>query len=233
MSGALRSCEALLRWPQPDGAVVQPNDFIPYAEESGLIVPIGAWVLRTACLQGAKWSRETRPLGVSVNVSGKQLADPNFARTVRQALSDAELPPKLLELELTESVLSPNIERTTAVVKELHELGIRIAIDDFGTGYNSLATLRSYVVDALKLDMCFVADIVKSPVDKAIASAVIAAAHALGASVIAEGVETVGQSAVLAALKCDAVQGFLFAKPMPAEQFGLLLRGDSLGPVYA
>ena len=229
----LRSAEALLRWPQHDGTVIQPNAFIPYAEESGLIVPIGAWVLRSACLQGAQWSRAVRPLRVSVNVSGKQLADPNFTRMVRQALSDANLPAKLLELELTESVISINIERTAAVVKELHDLGVRIAIDDFGTGYNSLAILRSYVVDTLKLDMCFVADIAKSTVDQAIASAVITAAHALGAKVVAEGVETPAQSAVLTALKCDALQGHLFAKPMSAGAFGELLRTESLVPIYA
>jgi EAL domain-containing protein (putative c-di-GMP-specific phosphodiesterase class I) len=233
MDGALRSSEALIRWPQSDGSVVPPNDFIPYAEESGLIVPIGAWVLRSACLQSAKWCRANWPLRVSVNVSGKQLADPNFVQTVRQALRGANLPPELLELELTESVMTVNVERTAAVVRELHDFGVRIAIDDFGTGYNSLATLRSYVVDTLKLDMCFVVDIVKSSVDAAIASAVIAAAHGLGAKVVAEGVETAAQSAVLSALKCDAVQGFLFARPMSAEQFGELLRAESLGPIYA
>ncbi len=233
MDGALRSSEALIRWPQSDGTVVQPNSFISYAEESGLIVPMGAWVLRSACVQSAKWSRATRPLRVSVNVSGKQLADPSFVRTVREALRDAKLAPALLELELTESVMTVNIERTAAVVRELHDLGVRIAIDDFGTGYNSLATLRSYVVDTLKLDRCFVVDIAKSQVDQAIAAAVIAAAHGLGAKVIAEGVETAAQSAILRALKCDAVQGFLFARPMSAEQFGALLRAESSVPVYA
>jgi diguanylate cyclase (GGDEF)-like protein/PAS domain S-box-containing protein len=233
MDGALRSSEALIRWPQSDGTVVPPNDFIPYAEESGLIVPIGAWVLQTACRQSAKWCRANWPLRVSVNVSGKQLADPNFVQTVRQALRSANLPPELLELELTESVMTVNVERTAAVVRELHDFGVRIAIDDFGTGYNTLATLRSYVVDTLKLDMCFVVDIVKSSVDQAIASAVIAAAHGLGAKVIAEGVETAAQSAVLTALKCDAVQGFLFARPMSAKQFGELLRAESAGPIYA
>jgi len=233
MDGALRSSEALIRWPQPDGTVVQPSAFIAYAEESGLIVPIGAWVLRSACRQSAEWSRASWPLRVSVNVSGKQLADPDFVRTVRQALADASVPPQLLELELTESVMTVNIERTAAVVRELHDLGVRIAIDDFGTGYNSLATLRSYVVDTLKLDRCFVVDIATSTVDQAIASAVIAAAHGLGAKVVAEGVETAAQSAVLTALKCDAVQGFLFAKPMSAARFGELLRAKSMAPIYA
>jgi EAL domain-containing protein (putative c-di-GMP-specific phosphodiesterase class I) len=233
MDGALLSSEALIRWPQPNGTFVQPNDFIPCAEESGLIVPIGASVLRTACLQSAAWGRTTGPRCVSVNVSGKQLTDPSFVQTVRRALGEAQLSPSLLELELTESVMTVDIERTAAVVRELHDLGVRIAIDDFGTGYNSLATLRWYVVDTLKLDMCFVVDIVKSQVDQAIAAAVIAAAHGLGAKVVAEGVETAGQSAVLAGLKCDAVQGFLFGRPMPAEEFGALLRAQSLIPIYA
>jgi EAL domain-containing protein (putative c-di-GMP-specific phosphodiesterase class I) len=126
-----------------------------------------------------------------------------------------------------------NIERTAAVVKELHDFGVGIAIDDFGTGYNSLAILRSYVVDTLKLDMCFVADIARSPVDQAIASAVITAAHALGAKVVAEGVETAAQSVMLSSLKCDALQGYLFAKPMSAAKFGDVLRAESLVPIYA
>jgi len=129
--------------------------------------------------------------------------------------------------------MATNIEQTAAVVRELHDLGVRIAIDDFGTGYNSLATLRSYVVDTLKLDRCFVADIAKSRVDQAIASAVITCAHGVGATVVAEGVETAAQSTVLTALKCDAVQGFLFARPMSAQQFGQLLRNESSPPVYA
>lgn len=224
LDGTLVASEALIRWPQPDGSTVQPNVFIPYAEASGLIVPIGAWVLRTACLQNAAWSRHSAPIRVSVNVSAKQLADPHFVRTVRQALFESALAPNLLELELTETVMSTNVERTAAVVEELRATGVRIAIDDFGTGYNSLATLRSNAVDTLKLDLCFVADIASSPVDQAIASAVITAAHGLGAKVVAEGVETVEQRAMLARLNCDAAQGYLFARPMPADEFAELLR---------
>ena len=227
LDGTLVASEALIRWPQPDGSTVQPNVFIPYAEASGLIVPIGAWVLRTACLQNAVWSRQAPALRVCVNVSAKQLADPNFVRTVEQALSESGLAPHLLELELTETAMSTNIERTAAVVEALRAGGVRIAIDDFGTGYNSLATLRSHVVDTLKLDMCFVAGIATSAVDQAIASAVITAAHGLGAKVIAEGVETTAQRTMLATLNCDAAQGHLFARAMPAEEFGQRLRADS------
>jgi predicted signal transduction protein with EAL and GGDEF domain len=226
LNGTLKGSEALIRWPQTDGTVVQPNDFIPYAEESGLIVPIGAWVLRTACLQNAAWNRPGRQLGVSVNVSGKQIADPHFVRTVRIALRESGLAPELLELELTETVMSANIERNAAVVKELRTIGVRIAVDDFGTGYNSLATLRSYEVDTLKLDMCFVTEIAKNPVDRAIAAAVITAAHSLGARVVAEGIETAEQLAKLAELHCDCGQGYWFSKPIAAERFEQILRSD-------
>ncbi|HEX3469210.1 MAG TPA: EAL domain-containing protein [Candidatus Elarobacter sp.] len=224
LDGTLLAAEALIRWPQADGTKIPPNLFIPYAEACGLIVPIGNWVLRTACMQNAGWSRQASPLMVSVNVSAKQLADPHFVRTVEQALAESGLDPKLLELELTETVMSTNLERTAAVVQTLRGRGVRFAIDDFGTGYNSLATLRSNVVDTLKLDMCFVANIATSAVDQAIASAVITAAHGLGAKVVAEGVETPAQRAMLASLKCDAAQGHLFARPMSHEQFGELLR---------
>jgi diguanylate cyclase (GGDEF)-like protein/PAS domain S-box-containing protein len=229
LDGTLRGSEALIRWPRPDGTIVQPNGFIPYAEESGLIVPIGAWVLRTACAQNAVWNRAGRRLQISVNVSAKQLEDPHFARTVQTVLRESGLAPELLEIELTESVLSANLERNAAVVRDLRATGVRIAVDDFGTGYNSLATLRSYTVDTLKLDICFVTDIVESVVDRAIASAVIAAAHGLGARVVAEGIETSEQRAVLAAMGCDCGQGYLFSKPVSAREFGSLLRaGRSL-----
>ena len=227
LDGTLCGSEALIRWPQPDGTVVQPDDFIPYAEESGLIVPIGAWAIRSACHRNAAWGRVARPVRVTVNVSAKQLADPEFVDTVRDALNGSGLHPNLLELELTETAMCANLEHAAAVVRKLRELGVRIAMDDFGTGYNSLATLRSFVVDTLKLDMCFVADIATSQVDQAIASAVITAAHRLGASVVAEGVETVAQRAMLAALDCDAAQGYLFGRPMHAGAFRELLRTGS------
>jgi diguanylate cyclase (GGDEF)-like protein/PAS domain S-box-containing protein len=224
--GALCGTEALVRWPQPDGTIVAPNVFIPYAEDCGLIIPIGAWILRTACRQNAAWNLRTPDLCMSVNVSAKQLADPHFVRTVRRALSDTGLAPQLLELELTETAMSTNAERTAAVIDELRGFGVRVAIDDFGTGYNTLATLRSNVVDTLKLDMCFVTGIATSAVDQAIASTVITAAHGLGAKVVAEGVETLAQRAMLAKLECDAAQGFLFARPMSPAEFELLLSAD-------
>jgi diguanylate cyclase (GGDEF)-like protein len=222
LNGPLCGAEALLRWPQPGGTTVQPNDFIPFAEESGLIVPIGAWVLRTACAQNAAWNRAGRQLVVSVNVSAKQVADPNFAQTVRAALRESGLEPQRLELELTETSVSAKIERIVAVFNELRDLGVRIAIDDFGTGYNSLATLRWYEVDTLKLDRCFVTDITENPVDRAIASAVITAAHALDLCVVAEGIETAEQLAALVALGSDRGQGYLFSKAVSPDVFAQL-----------
>jgi diguanylate cyclase (GGDEF)-like protein/PAS domain S-box-containing protein len=224
LDGALFASEALLRWPQPDGRELQPGEFVPYAEESALIVAIGSWVLRTACFRNAAWNRVAPRLRVAVNVSAKQLANPDFVGTVREALGDSGMRPELLELELTETAVCANVERTAAIVRELRELGVRFAVDDFGTGYNSLTTLRSFAVDTLKLDMSFVADIVTSPVDQAIAAAVIGAAHRLGATVTAEGVETPEQRATLAGLGCDAAQGYLFGRPMSAKSFRELLR---------
>jgi len=226
LDGTLTGCEALIRWPQADGTVVHPNDFVSLAEECGLIVPIGAWVLRTACLQNAAWNRTRPNLQVSVNVSAKQIADPHFVRTVQTALRLSGLAPELLELELTETVIGANIEGDAAVVRQLRRLGVRIAVDDFGTGYNSLTTLRSYVVDTLKLDRCFVTDIVENPVDRAIATAVISAAHALGARVVAEGIETAEQLAALKALGSDSGQGYLFSKPLTPDGFEQLLCAD-------
>jgi diguanylate cyclase (GGDEF)-like protein len=222
----LMGSEALIRWTQTGGANVPPNAFIPCAEETGLIVPIGAWVLRTACAQNAAWNRHGHRLEVNVNVSTKQVADPNFVRTVKAALDDSGLAPELLELELTETAISANIERNAEVVKELRALGVRIAVDDFGTGYNSLSTLRSCEVDTLKLDRCFVTDITDNTVDRAIASAVITAARALGARVIAEGIETAEQLATLIALQSEYGQGYLFSKPLPAFGFEQLLLGE-------
>jgi diguanylate cyclase (GGDEF)-like protein/PAS domain S-box-containing protein len=223
LGGALTGSEALIRWPQSDGTVIQPNDFIPHAEESGLIVPIGAWVLRTACAQNAAWNRAGRRLQISVNVSGKQIADPHFVRTVQSALAESGLAPELLELELTETIMCMNVERNAAVVKELRALGVHIAVDDFGTGYNSLSMLRSYVVETLKLDRCFVTEVADRPVDRAIAAAVISAAHSLGARVVAEGIETPEQLAALVELQCDCGQGYLFSKPVAAELFEQIL----------
>jgi diguanylate cyclase (GGDEF)-like protein/PAS domain S-box-containing protein len=217
--GTLQASEALIRWPQHGGPDVGPGAFIPFAEEFGLIVPIGTWVLRTACAQNAAWHRLGMGLRVCVNISGKQLCEPDFAQVVRSALHDSGLPPELLELEMTETVMSLDLTRTVAVLGELRAIGVRIAIDDFGTGYNSLKVLRSLPVDTLKLDMCFVTEIATSAVDRAIAVGIIATAHSIGSRVVAEGIETAEQRAVLNAIGCDEGQGFLFAPGLSVEQF--------------
>ena len=217
--GTLRASEALIRWPRVGAPDVQPGAFIPFAEECGLIVPIGTWVLRAACAQNAAWYRLGMRLRVCVNISGKQLSEPDFAQVVQSALHESGLPPELLELELTETVMSLDLKCTAAVLGELRAAGVRIAIDDFGTGYNSLAVLRSLPVDTLKLDMCFVTSIATSAVDRAIAVGVIATAHSIGSHVVAEGIETAEQRAVLNAIGCDEGQGFLFAKGLTPERF--------------
>jgi diguanylate cyclase (GGDEF)-like protein/PAS domain S-box-containing protein len=217
--GTLRASEALIRWPQNGRPDVGPGAFIPFAEECGLIVPIGTWVLRTACAQNAAWCRLGMRLRVCVNISGKQLAEPDFAQVVRDAVHDAGLPPELLELEMTETLMSLDLARTAAVLGELRAAGVRIAIDDFGTGYNSLEVLRSLPVDTLKLDMCFVTGIATRSVDRAIAVGIIATAHSIGSHVTAEGIETAEQRAVLNAIGCDEGQGFLFSPALTVERF--------------
>jgi diguanylate cyclase (GGDEF)-like protein/PAS domain S-box-containing protein len=217
--GSLRASEALIRWPRAGGPDVQPGAFIPFAEECGLIVPIGTWVLRTACAQNATWYRLGMRLRVCVNISGKQLCEPGFANVVRAALHDSGLPPELLELEMTETVMSLDLKHTVAVLGELRATGVRIAIDDFGTGYNSLEVLRSLPVDTLKLDMCFVTDIAANPVDRAIAVGIIATAHSIGSQVVAEGIESAEQRAVLNAIGCDEGQGFLFSPGLAPARF--------------
>jgi diguanylate cyclase (GGDEF)-like protein/PAS domain S-box-containing protein len=223
--------EALLRWNSPDLGRVAPGEFIGIAEETGLIVEIGAWVLGEACRQARALVDEyARPLRVSVNVSARQLAQPDFVDVVRAALADSGLAPDSLELELTESALIEDIERTAVMLGELQALGVKLAVDDFGTGYSSLAYLRRFPIDVLKLDRSFVLqddgrvsafDFVKAFVDMA---------HALRLSVVAEGVETVEVLDFLRATACDEAQGYLMARPLPPAALRALLDGgDTLG----
>ena len=222
--GTLRSCEALLRWRHAEEGLLTPDRFLPAAEESGLIVPIGEWVIREACRQIRRWLDEGRePVRVAVNLSGQQFAHQNIVQLVREALQEHRLQPHLLELELTETILMRDIERTLLILGELCELGVSLAIDDFGTGYSSLAYLRQFQVHTLKIDRSFVSDIQVGANEAKIASAVIGLAHSLGLRVVAEGVETPLQQAFLAAHACDYLQGYLFGKPEPAEQFSARL----------
>ncbi len=216
--------EALIRWQHPQKGLIPPGDFIPLAEETGLIVPIGKWVIETACTQAKVWQSMGLPMmRVAVNLSGIQFTDSNIVETVRTALTTSELDPTRFEVELTETIMMRQIQKTIATVAELKRLGIRITMDDFGTGYSSLSYLKHFDFDTLKVDRSFVKDITTDTNSSAIVEAIIAMAHVLDISTLAEGVETPEQSAVLQRLGCDEVQGFLFGKPVPADVMTAIL----------
>jgi len=221
IEGDVIGSEALVRWNHQSGRR-SPGEFIPVAEDSGLIVPLGRLVLREACRQMSFWQNPRFPLGISVNVSASQLIAPDFVETVRTALVDSRLSPYLLELEITETAMNRDFGRAAKAIRELRAMGVKIGIDDFGTGYNALTSLRDYTFDTVKLDRSFVADIATSPSAHAIAEAVIGAARAFGARVIAEGVETETQRRVLRDLGCDHAQGWLFSPALPAQLFNAL-----------
>ena len=212
-SGRLTGFEALIRW-RHEGAAVSPADFIPVAEDTGLIIEIGRWVLEEACRTATRWALDHGPVPVAVNVSARQLADPGFARLVEQVLQRHGTPPNLLELEITETVIMKDVRHHLPTLNRLRALGVRIAIDDFGTGYSSLAYLRQLPVDVLKIDRSFVNDLPHAP---DIASTVIALAQRLLLSTVAEGVETAEQRRWLAEAGCDCLQGFLISRPLAAE----------------
>jgi EAL domain-containing protein (putative c-di-GMP-specific phosphodiesterase class I) len=212
--------EALIRWQRPDGALVPPSDFIPVAEQTGLIVPIGRWVLREASRQLRAWTRGSGTrVHVSVNLSARQFQDPLLVDTVREALAESEADPSLLRLEITESTVMSNPELAVRTLRALRELGVRISVDDFGTGYSSLGYLKRLPLDTLKIDRGFVRDLATDRDDLEISQAVIALGHGLGLEVVAEGVETPEQAEILLARGCDAAQGFLFGRPVEAGDF--------------
>jgi diguanylate cyclase (GGDEF)-like protein/PAS domain S-box-containing protein len=223
-SGRIIGAEALLRWQHPEYGLVPPGRFIPIAEESGLIVPIGEWVLREACRQCAQWLRAgLPPLVVAVNLSAAQFRRGSVEQAVRQALTDTGLPPVQLELELTESILIQDVESVLATVQRLKQLGIKVSIDDFGTGYSSLSYLKRFDIDKLKIDQSFIRDLASDPDDAAIVHAIIQMAHSLGLRAIAEGVETADMLQRLQVLGCDEAQGYHYARPLPAAEFERLL----------
>ena len=224
-SGATVGVEALIRWDHPERGLVSPGDFINTAEENGLIVPIGRWVLEHAAGQVAAWQQELgRPLHVAVNVSARQLADPTFARCAADIAGDAGLMPHTLQLELTESLLMESAEMAREMLEELRSLGIRVALDDFGTGYSSLSYLTELAVDTLKVDRSFV-NRLQPGKQTAVVEAIVTMAHAAGLTVIAEGVETREQEQMLTQLGCDQVQGFFYSRPLPAADIRGLLAG--------
>ncbi len=219
-TGELAGVEALARWRKEDGENVPPSKFIPIAEESGLIVPLGDWVLRTACKQAHDWQqRYNRGPRIAVNISSQQFYQSDLRQTIMKALFEAGAKPSLLQLELTESILMRDVEKTIATLEYLKNTGITLAIDDFGTGYSSLSYLKRFPIDALKIDRSFVMDVEASNDGATICAAIIAMAHQLGLTVIAEGVETAEQAAFLQSQDCDQVQGYLFSKPISAADY--------------
>jgi diguanylate cyclase (GGDEF)-like protein/PAS domain S-box-containing protein len=217
-TGEIIGTEALVRWRHPERGLVSPGEFIPLAEETGLIVPLGEWVLRVACRQNRAWQKEGLPaIPVSVNLSVRQFLQPNLTERVSMILKETDLDPTYLELEITES-MTMDVEFATAALSDLKKLGLRISIDDFGTGYSSLNYLKNFPVDKLKIDRSFVRDILDDPNDAAIVRTIITMAHHLNQTVIAEGVETEEQLSYLRTYGCDEMQGFLYSPPVLAEQ---------------
>ena len=226
-SGQITGVEALLRWNHPDLGTVSPGQFIPLAEETGLIVPIGRWVLKEACAQNMAWQRRgLRPVTMAVNLSPRQFADPHLLQDVDEALLASGMSPVLLQLEVTESMVMRNVSRAIKVLDAIQSRGIRLAIDDFGTGYSSMSLMKQFPIDTIKIDRSFVRDLPVDSEDQAIAQAIISMGKALGMTVIAEGVETVEQETFLRNHACDEMQGFLFSKPLPAKQMADLLRAE-------
>jgi diguanylate cyclase len=220
------SVEALVRWEHPTRGLVPPDRFIPLAEQTGQIVPIGRWVLRESCLQIMRWRRDfpdKAPQGLSVNLSVRQLYDPGLLEDVAEALRESQLEPSSLTLEITESMLIDDTDRGTRVLEQLKAMKVKVALDDFGTGYSSLSYLRRFPVDSIKIDRSFVQEMATSPTSEALVRAIIDLSHSLNLVTIAEGIETNKQEAILARLGCDFCQGFLIARPMPADKFERLL----------
>jgi EAL domain-containing protein (putative c-di-GMP-specific phosphodiesterase class I) len=226
-TGEVLRVEALVRWDHPERGLLAPADFIALAEETGLIIPIGAWVLEEALRQGQRWrsARPELPLQISVNLSARQHEDPKLVTSVEEVLSETHTTPSDLCLEITETVVMDDVDSTLATFKALKALGTRLSIDDFGTGYSSLSSLKRFPVDSLKVDRSFVAGLGNGngAEDVAIVTAVISLAHTLGLTAIAEGIETPEQLEELRGMDCDMAQGFYFARPRPAIAIGELL----------
>jgi diguanylate cyclase (GGDEF)-like protein/PAS domain S-box-containing protein len=225
ISGEITALEALIRWDHPELGMLSPAEFIALAEETGLIVPIGEWVMRRACQDNHRWQEEGLPkVRVAVNLSGYQLQAKNFVTTVATVLEETGLAGECLEFEVTETVIMQNPDFVVSILTQVRDMGIHISIDDFGTGYSSLAHLKRFSVNTLKIDRTFVQDIEKNSTDAAITSAIISMGSSLNLKVVAEGVETEGQFDMLKEKRCDEMQGYLFSKPVPVEDVAKLLR---------
>jgi diguanylate cyclase (GGDEF)-like protein len=229
-SGELRGAEALMRWNHPEQGLVPPVDFIPLAEETGLIESLGEWALATACHQNVAWQNAGfEPISISVNVSSKQMRRGNFVQTVRFALSDSGMAADHLILEVTESMLIEDQAKTLDMLNELKAMGVKISVDDFGTGYSSLSYLKSLPLDELKVDRSFVSGVSEGSDDSAIVNAIIAMSQSLGLIVVAEGVETAAQLRFLQNRGCDQYQGFLRGRPVPPSEWGDILKRSTGG----
>jgi diguanylate cyclase (GGDEF)-like protein len=224
-TGEVRSAEALIRWAHPTRGIVPPAEFIPLAEECGLIGAIGAWVMREACRQTRAWQNDGVPsLRVSVNLSASQFRDSGLVDSIRRALADAGLQPRYLEVELTESAVMSDPEQSIAILEHLSAMGVLVSVDDFGTGYSSMSYLRRFPIDKLKIDRVFIDEIVSRPEDASIVRAIVSLAHSLRLKVVAEGVETPAQLDFLKTAGCDEYQGYHFSRPLPAAEFERLIR---------
>jgi EAL domain-containing protein (putative c-di-GMP-specific phosphodiesterase class I) len=224
-TGDIAGMEALLRWTNDELGVVPPLDFIPIAEDCGLIIPIGEWVLRTACAQAKKWHDDGLAVRrIAVNIAGQQFAMPNFIELVSKILAETGLEHGMLELELTESMVLMDEKRSEKLLEELHAIGVSVAIDDFGTGYSNFQRLQHFAIDRLKMDRSFVRDLSETADDGAIAAAIISVAKALKVGVVAEGVESFAQLRFLQDHLCNQAQGFLLSRALPAGEARLLLQ---------
>ncbi len=220
--------EALVRWEHPEFGTVLPGDFISVAEDTGLIIPIGEWVLRTACQQTKKWQESGyHPFPIAVNLSARQFCQPDLVEMVNRILTKTGLDPKFLELEITESLIMQDVEAAITTMEELNDLGVSLAIDDFGTGYSSLSYLKRFPIAKLKIDRSFVTDVTQSEDDAAIATSIIALSHSMHLRTIAEGIETQEQLQFLQEAGCEEGQGYYFSRPISVDDFCLLLADDS------
>jgi EAL domain-containing protein (putative c-di-GMP-specific phosphodiesterase class I) len=229
--GNITGVEALVYWSHPERGLLSPSTFIPLAEESGLIIPLGNWVLRTACIQGKTWLEAGIDFGcLAVNIAEPQIRQGSLTDNLRRILSETHLPPERLELELTENLIMGQPKQIVDQLLAVRELGVKLSIDDFGTGYSSLAYLKQLPIDKLKLDQGFVRDLPDDHNDVAIAKAVIALGHSLQFKVIAEGVETEAQRRFLQAEGCDQAQGYLYSRPVPPEALASFFAGLTSNP---
>jgi EAL domain-containing protein (putative c-di-GMP-specific phosphodiesterase class I) len=224
-TGAIHGAEALVRWQHPDRGRIFPGEFIPLAEECGLIDSIGEWVVREACRQARAWQlMGLAHMRVAVNLSAFQFRHGNLLHMIRSALHAAELDPCLLEVEITESALMSDPEKSVTILEQLSRMGVVVSVDDFGTGYSSMSYLRRFPIDKLKIDRGFISELLSRPDDKSIVTAIVSLAHSLRLKVVAEGVETTEQLDLLKSLGCDQYQGYCFSAAVPAPDFAALVR---------